>query len=742
VPPLDAAAFLTRAKLRSGGAWASWKLAIYLEPCVYCGRMPNHDGTREHLTPIVAGGGNDWENLAPACQACNSRRGHGSILLFLVKRRGWLMNRRYHARAAAEIKLRRKYGKWLPKYNRICYALPVSMTQTERARTHTMRILAIDLTNFGCFQSFRLAFTEPRTLILGPNGIGKSTILDAIALCLLGRCRGTDARGAGQARLVGAGGTSARLKLETSFGEILREITPKGNSANMSPQAIADKLGVTDGMIEALVYGQTFFEHDHAAASAMLLRLLKVQATPEELPGCGVTEPIDFEKMVALYDEAYKARPMLKRTRDAIQVPALPSVVPFVSEGAEASLASQRESLQALDERIGGLDSTRKRLTADIATAAAEQAGDSLEKRRGKLETLQGLLEESIAAEAKASAALQAHRTQAPAFEVKQAQDTQSQRSALVLRIIDHNPERGCVLDAGIPCLTSAAKFGGYVEGLKAQNLELQHRIDDAQIWASQLVELETTHRQTVRDVEYSRNRFDEAAASVQAYETAVSTLHGRQEAAAETDQALANSRESRAARQAQIDALDEQVKAASAYQSIKAVRDRMQTAYDAAAKDVEACEAKVKLLGPKGVRLTKLTSALDTFHEAINARLQPFGFQLAFQVDPWEVQVAHGGTVTPFERLSKGERAWTAAAFQLALAEVSGLGFCCIDDLEAVVNHSTWLQARKLLTGMIMSAAVGQVVIAMAKGDQDGADPQGAGLQVVRMDRGRAAVA
>lgn len=41
-------------------------------PCVYCGAPST---TVEHLVPVVAGGGDTSDNLAPCCGPCNYSRG-------------------------------------------------------------------------------------------------------------------------------------------------------------------------------------------------------------------------------------------------------------------------------------------------------------------------------------------------------------------------------------------------------------------------------------------------------------------------------------------------------------------------------------------------------------------------------------------------------------------------------------------------------------------------------------------
>jgi 5-methylcytosine-specific restriction endonuclease McrA len=49
-------------------------LAFYENRCAYCGRgdVPM---TRDHVTPIIQGGGHTADNVVPACLSCNSKKG-------------------------------------------------------------------------------------------------------------------------------------------------------------------------------------------------------------------------------------------------------------------------------------------------------------------------------------------------------------------------------------------------------------------------------------------------------------------------------------------------------------------------------------------------------------------------------------------------------------------------------------------------------------------------------------------
>jgi hypothetical protein len=73
-----------------GGAYAQLRASPSYEPplsnsalfrrdfnmCLYCGgTFAVHDLSRDHVTPLVQGGSNDWNNVVTACKRCNHHKG-------------------------------------------------------------------------------------------------------------------------------------------------------------------------------------------------------------------------------------------------------------------------------------------------------------------------------------------------------------------------------------------------------------------------------------------------------------------------------------------------------------------------------------------------------------------------------------------------------------------------------------------------------------------------------------------
>ena len=597
-----------------------------------------------------------------------------------------------------------------------------------------MRIERIELENFRNHASTDLTFNEDRLLLIGENGQGKSSIIDAISWALTGRCWGVKDNGEGQKDLIRQGAESMAVTIHLKgIGPIQRKLSVSGGSAvSMKNERIMGELKTTTGMLQAVLYGHTFFNLHHGDAKALLMSALNVQIGKKDLPGVKLpkgVDTVDLDFLDQLFKEAFDNRTVVKRERAAHRMPAKP-VANIALAGMDLAdikrkLADHQDTLQALVADATTAKQALAQCVHDIDTqaqlvAAVKELGGALGVHRSSLAEHQAHL--TTAKQALADAKEQ------PAEPVDSLTIQARETEVLIDKVSRHDPDRGCVLAASIPCLTKAAEFAGQVDALRTTVKDLAKRIKAGQKRAGDIAAAEQSVKNEDRNVAYHTGQIAAVQAKLDAADAAGTTLTalkasspGLQQAAQAAGQAVIDQRGVVDTHMTLIQQLQAQQAAQEAY---RAAQDRQDVLDD----QVTKAEALVALLGPKGVRARALTDAMGQFHEAINQALRPFGFEVSIQVDPWEVHVTTDKGTIRFDMLSKGQRLWTGLGFQLALATVSGLQFCVVDDAEAVVGAR-----RGMLTQTVMLSNLGQIIVSMAKADNEPL-PELAGLQVLRV--------
>lgn len=594
-----------------------------------------------------------------------------------------------------------------------------------------MRIERIELANFRNFELAAFDLSN-RTFLAGPNGAGKSTIIDAMSWGLRGVCRGTDARGAGSKDLIRTGADAATVTLHTDIlGAITRTVGRNGSSqATMKTDAILAKLDTTDAALEAVLYGRAFFGLHHKDAKNLLLRILDVRIPVADLPGVDLgTQPAaDLDTLDLLYKAAFDNRAAAKKALAAVFVPDLPKMVSLerdpVALAAQATKARMAERQAAAD--LGKL-TTELHKTVQARQRLKPINADEL---RGKRLVHGGLLADETQ-KATAAAARLADLEDVGGLTAADLGGKTADLKGLITKIQAHDPDRGCILNAAIPCQTDAKQFAAQVKTLKAQIKDLDGQIKAANARTADLGQARQAKADADRAVTYHGGQIaqiDRDLATADDVDEQISRLDAdRDRLAAAVD----------AAKTVVDDAvqtsgtLAEQAQAASAYQNAVQARQGAEDKRVRLQADLDAAEALVALLGPNGIRAGALQDAVEDFEAAINAGLDGFGFRLAIQADPWEVAISRDGvTFLPFDLLSDGEKLWTGVCFQQALATVTGLGIVAVDATETVVGMN-----RAMLTRLIMLSPVDQIVIAMAKGEAD-ALPDIDGLQVIQVSK------
>jgi energy-coupling factor transporter ATP-binding protein EcfA2 len=113
--------------------------------------------------------------------------------------------------------------------NAFVESLAISVAQAKLAMTgvtstEAPRLARVELSNIGAFESLALDLDPEWNIILGDNGVGKSTILKAIALAFAGKDGQPLA-----SRLLKSGSTAGQIKLVASDGQVFEvEILSRG----------------------------------------------------------------------------------------------------------------------------------------------------------------------------------------------------------------------------------------------------------------------------------------------------------------------------------------------------------------------------------------------------------------------------------------------------------------------------------------------------------------------------------
>jgi DNA repair exonuclease SbcCD ATPase subunit len=585
-----------------------------------------------------------------------------------------------------------------------------------------MTIDTLRLVNFRNFDDATFELSG-RTFLTGENGAGKSTVIDGISWALRGICRGTDARGAGSKDLIrlGTDAASVTISLTDAGGQpftVTRTVARNGGGGcTMKQDAILSRLGAGDAAIESVLYGRTFFALHHKAAKDLLLKVLDVRIPVADLPGASLDPAVvdvDLDTLDLLYAGAFDARAAAKKVLASVVIQDLPTIVGLEHEPtllkahADKARANERNAAADLASKLAELHST--------VQARQKCKPVNADELKGKADVHRTMLQEERQKEADAATTLTDLESQA-GLSAGEFGAKISQRQSLILKIEAHDPDRGCILDPSIPCGTDAKAFKGQIKDLKAQVKALTADAKKVEALTRDTIQAAQAKNDATKAAAYHQNQLAQIDTALDAADDTDAMIvqldRDVERLTVDVDQASADKAD---AIQLSTQAAD-LATAAVAYQAALKARQASEDKRGRYQAEVDRLEALVTVLGPKGVRATALQNALTDFEAAINGGLAGFGFCLAFTVEPWTVQVSRdgGGAWQQFDLLSDGEKLWTGACFQQALALIAGLNFVAIDNAETTVGAK-----RAMLTRLIMLSPVGQIVVAKAAAATD----------------------
>ncbi|MGH2360357.1 MAG: AAA family ATPase [bacterium] len=556
-----------------------------------------------------------------------------------------------------------------------------------------MKLIQLDLPSFRSFRGLTLGLDAPRVLLAGLNGTGKSSIRDAIAWALTGHCAGTDAKGAGADVLIPTGASLAEVAVTLQgLGTVRRSYALHAGGAfsvegytgtsQIQQQALLTSLKTTPAFLDAVLDAGAFLDLAHADAKALVLSLLNVRIPIAD-------QFYTLEELDLRHKQAFEERKLAKRAAQNFFLPPKPVVlaeqmpaIPVI----ETQLTRLRTALGEARQAIGTVLGQRQALEAELArlNGGAPAPWEDVTEQIFDLEERLTLMDADA---------------QTVPVETPQVGDPNRLpflRSRLEA-IQRHLPKNGCVLDASVPCETADTLFRRAERTLSDDILTLKPKATPK---GAHLPESPRTALQ--QELKALQQRQAQRVAQME--QVAHATARRQQ-----IDESLAALPKT-AEREQDILTLEERIRKgeqlladARRYWDAHAAYAKAQTEQRRLTMEVDRLEALCDDFGPKGGRVAALAEAIGRFEAAIHPYVEPFGWRITFQVEPWQVSAND----RPVETYSRSEQLRLGIALQLAIAQISGLGFACVDEVDMLDSGN-----RAILTKMLLAAPVAQILI------------------------------
>jgi DNA repair exonuclease SbcCD ATPase subunit len=570
-----------------------------------------------------------------------------------------------------------------------------------------MKLAQLRLTYFRSHRDTSLDLDRVN-IVRGDNGAGKTSLALAIEFLLTGRCDMTDTAGRGAQELIELGrselevtgvfDTGCRLTRRRNHAGGSLMVTQEGK-ISLTGKLAQDWLESEHGpaaVVSAVLNSRRFLQMSPAEQKALLGRALAAQpveiAPPvrdflaQILPGYGsVTHFRSLDELEAAYKLVYDFRTEMGREMKALdgalgQRPQKPEGMPSAEDVRRKLHGLHQEHTQKVTERS----------TAKNQAAQAEQMRDLARKQKEQHEPL---MLGSADVEKLSKIAGRAQEAAKLSDEIERLQrDVGTQRTALAQ-----------AQDAKDACHACGRPYDdAALESRKRAIAEASQKLGATQ----KALEEAQTKRLKLGDPAQALKRLEEHKAAMLAVTRADDVLNRKHTEVnfADLDDAIAT--------------LETRIQDGEKVLSQVSEYDGQAKAHDANFKKLaqldqqhKTAESIVELLGPKGaLRGLFAGEALPAFRDRINEVLDRFGFRCLFELEPYELTIQKRDDPGPpliLHQLSESEQLRFAVAFQVALAEATGVGLVVIDRADMLTPIS-----RRALTAALLESQLDQALV------------------------------
>lgn len=601
-----------------------------------------------------------------------------------------------------------------------------------------MKISGVTLENFGLHRSLKLDFTEPITMIVGDPDSGKSTVKDAISYAFRGLCRGLDGRGGGFEDLVtdGEDPASMAVVVETSNGVITRK-TGEG-PLTKAGQVIAGKVGIDPALLELCMEWETILTANDRDAKRILLACLGVNLTGHTIKQIVGEENYlaigdlivdgDLDSVRRAYNAMYTRRKEIgkeiKGYKPADFSTFHEKIRNLSAKAAQKTLESVQRQLRALEEELAS--------KAGAQTTLAAERGALTSRLRDKEPLLARA--ESLWNVWASSAALRDVRIEA-SNKATQAHESAARRMDKIVEDVAKVKADAEQSEEAIHALrtkTAKGQCPTCYSKITAAHVEkvakaLSDKVTAAKAEMSKLTSEKITltgeiaeKRQAARAAEEAfkeshnamlsmsgeKAPLEKLRAEVAELKAQLAALPAGEEAVRE-DSTLGDLRKRIANGNALVAELPR-------YIIMRNTAEREQIDHQNAQKQHEAAEKLVALLAPKGQVYTDLIATkIEPFEKRLNAILEPMGYQMKIELDPFDIKAAKLGrkftSARTNGRLASSARLRLALALQSAVAIHTGLGIVLLDDVDRIPSTHQARLAKSMLQAL--NAGVEQII-------------------------------